>query len=106
MVWILSNQSYMKTFMKLKLKNEKISDVQRALRAGSGKIEFKDFRETLKGYVEKIKTASYYAKRLKHNPHHSDDVAGWDMLIMKFLQLSHSLTVMGTTFWMRMNRKR
>ncbi|XP_061140397.1 polycystin-2-like protein 1 [Syngnathus typhle] len=41
-------QSYMKTFMKLKLKNEKISDVQRALRAGSGDIEFKDFRETLK----------------------------------------------------------
>uniref|UniRef100_A0A3Q2XG03 Polycystin 2 like 1, transient receptor potential cation channel n=1 Tax=Hippocampus comes TaxID=109280 RepID=A0A3Q2XG03_HIPCM len=41
-------QSYMKTFMKLKLKNEKISDVQRALRAGSGEIEFKDFRETLK----------------------------------------------------------
>ncbi|XP_061645923.1 polycystin-2-like protein 1 isoform X2 [Phyllopteryx taeniolatus] len=41
-------QSYMKTFMKLKLKNEKISDVQRALRAGAGEIEFKDFRETLK----------------------------------------------------------
>ncbi|XP_061693168.1 polycystin-2-like protein 1 [Syngnathoides biaculeatus] len=41
-------QSYMKTFMKLKLKNEKISDVQRALRAGSGEIEFKDFRDTLK----------------------------------------------------------
>ncbi|XP_077586259.1 polycystin-2-like protein 1 [Stigmatopora nigra] len=41
-------QSYLKTFMKLKLKNEKISDVQRALRAGSGEIEFKDFRETLK----------------------------------------------------------
>ncbi|XP_061913690.1 polycystin-2-like protein 1 isoform X3 [Entelurus aequoreus] len=41
-------QSYMKTFMKLKLKNEKISDVQRALWSGSGEIEFKDFRETLK----------------------------------------------------------
>ncbi|CAK6962460.1 polycystic kidney disease 2-like 1 protein [Scomber scombrus] len=41
-------QSYMKTFMKLKLKNEKISDVQKALRSGSGEIEFKDFRETLK----------------------------------------------------------
>ncbi|KAM3606549.1 uncharacterized protein V6R79_018486 [Siganus canaliculatus] len=41
-------QSYTKTFMKLKLKKEKISDVQKALRSGSGEIEFKDFRETLK----------------------------------------------------------
>ncbi|KAM3863001.1 polycystin-2-like protein 1 [Diretmus argenteus] len=41
-------QSYMRTFMKLKLKKEKISDVQKALRSGSGEIEFKDFRETLK----------------------------------------------------------
>ncbi|KAK9541858.1 hypothetical protein VZT92_001876 [Zoarces viviparus] len=41
-------QSYMKTFTKLKLKREKISDVQKALRSGSGEIEFKDFRETLK----------------------------------------------------------
>uniref|UniRef100_A0A3P8VQI1 Polycystin 2 like 1, transient receptor potential cation channel n=1 Tax=Cynoglossus semilaevis TaxID=244447 RepID=A0A3P8VQI1_CYNSE len=41
-------QSYMKTFMKLKLKKEKISDVQKALHSGSGEIEFKDFRETLK----------------------------------------------------------
>ncbi|XP_056147434.1 polycystic kidney disease 2-like 1 protein [Lampris incognitus] len=41
-------QSYMKTFMKLKLKKDKISDVQKALRSGSGEIEFKDFRETLK----------------------------------------------------------
>uniref|UniRef100_A0A8C6SGU8 Polycystic kidney disease 2-like 1 n=1 Tax=Neogobius melanostomus TaxID=47308 RepID=A0A8C6SGU8_9GOBI len=41
-------QSYMKTFMKLKLKKEKISDVEKALRSGSGEIEFKDFRETLK----------------------------------------------------------
>ncbi|XP_070697713.1 polycystin-2-like protein 1 [Pempheris klunzingeri] len=41
-------QSYVKTFMKLKLKKEKISDVQKALRSGSGEIEFKDFRETLK----------------------------------------------------------
>lgn len=41
-------QSYMKTFMKLKLKKEKISDVEKALRSGSGELEFKDFRETLK----------------------------------------------------------
>ncbi|XP_010792526.1 polycystic kidney disease 2-like 1 protein [Notothenia coriiceps] len=41
-------QSYMKTFTKLKLKKEKISDVQKAIRSGSGEIEFKDFRETLK----------------------------------------------------------
>uniref|UniRef100_A0A8C2X4A3 Polycystin 2 like 1, transient receptor potential cation channel n=1 Tax=Cyclopterus lumpus TaxID=8103 RepID=A0A8C2X4A3_CYCLU len=42
-------QSYMKTFIKLKLKKENISDVQKALQSGSGEIEFKDFRETLKG---------------------------------------------------------
>ncbi|XP_045927352.1 polycystic kidney disease 2-like 1 protein [Micropterus dolomieu] len=41
-------QTYMKTFTKLKLKKEKIADVQKALRSGSGEIEFKDFRETLK----------------------------------------------------------
>ncbi|KAL2083633.1 hypothetical protein ACEWY4_021406 [Coilia grayii] len=41
-------QSYMKTFMKLKLKKERISDVQKALRSGSEELEFKDFRETLK----------------------------------------------------------
>lgn len=41
-------QSYMKTFMKLNLKKEKISDVQKVLRSGSNKLEFKDFRETLK----------------------------------------------------------
>lgn len=41
-------QSYMKTFMKLKLKKEKISDVQKALQSGSGEIEFEKFRETLK----------------------------------------------------------
>nr|XP_046213675.1 LOW QUALITY PROTEIN: polycystic kidney disease 2-like 1 protein [Oncorhynchus gorbuscha] len=41
-------QSYMKTFMKLKLKKEKISDVQKVLRSGSNQLEFKDFRETLK----------------------------------------------------------
>ncbi|KAM8859856.1 polycystin-2-like protein 1 [Spinachia spinachia] len=41
-------QSYMKTFTKLKLKREKISDVQKALQSGSEEIEFKDFRETLK----------------------------------------------------------
>ncbi|KAJ8393244.1 hypothetical protein AAFF_G00063160 [Aldrovandia affinis] len=41
-------QSYMKTFMKLKLKKERISDVQRALQSGSKELEFKDFRESLK----------------------------------------------------------
>lgn len=41
-------QSYLKTITKLKLKKEKISDVQKVLRSGSGDIEFKDFRQTLK----------------------------------------------------------
>lgn len=34
--------------MKLKRNKEKISDVQKVLQSGSAKIEFKDFRETLK----------------------------------------------------------
>ncbi|KAJ8014337.1 hypothetical protein DPEC_G00039190 [Dallia pectoralis] len=42
-------KSYMNTFMKLKRKKEKISDVQKALDSGSKELEFKDFRETLKG---------------------------------------------------------
>ncbi|XP_023689469.2 polycystin-2-like protein 1 [Paramormyrops kingsleyae] len=41
-------QSYMKTFMKLKLKKEKISDVQKALQTESKELEFEEFRETLK----------------------------------------------------------
>lgn len=34
--------------MKLKLKKEKISDVQKALDSGSSELEFKDFRDALK----------------------------------------------------------
>uniref|UniRef100_A0A8C9RMB8 Polycystin 2 like 1, transient receptor potential cation channel n=1 Tax=Scleropages formosus TaxID=113540 RepID=A0A8C9RMB8_SCLFO len=41
-------QSYLKTFTKLKLKKEKISDVQKALQSGSKELEFEDFRESLK----------------------------------------------------------
>ncbi|CAG04723.1 unnamed protein product, partial [Tetraodon nigroviridis] len=41
-------QSYVKTIAKLKSKKEKISDVQKVLRSGSGDIEFKDFKQTLK----------------------------------------------------------
>ncbi|KAL4640930.1 polycystic kidney disease 2-like 1 protein [Arapaima gigas] len=41
-------QSYLKTFTKLRLKKEKISDVQKALQAGSKQLEFEDFRESLK----------------------------------------------------------
>ncbi|NP_001239172.1 polycystic kidney disease 2-like 1 protein [Oryzias latipes] len=40
-------QSYMKTFTRLKLKKDKITDVQKALQAGSGEIQFKDFKQTL-----------------------------------------------------------
>ncbi|KAM9364934.1 polycystin-2-like protein 1 [Pholidichthys leucotaenia] len=54
-------QSYMKTFMKLKLKKEKISDVQKALHSGSGEIEFRDFRETLKemGHADEEISAAF-----------------------------------------------
>uniref|UniRef100_A0A3P8UHS9 Polycystin 2 like 1, transient receptor potential cation channel n=1 Tax=Amphiprion percula TaxID=161767 RepID=A0A3P8UHS9_AMPPE len=54
-------QSYMKTFMKLKLKKEKISDVQKALHSGSGEIEFNDFRDTLKemGHADHEITAAF-----------------------------------------------
>ncbi|XP_008299247.1 polycystic kidney disease 2-like 1 protein [Stegastes partitus] len=57
----LIKQSYSKTFTKLKLKKEKISDVQRALHSGSGEIEFKDFRETLKemGHADHEITAAF-----------------------------------------------
>ncbi|KAL0964228.1 hypothetical protein UPYG_G00321100 [Umbra pygmaea] len=41
-------KSYVNTFLKLKLKKEKISDVQKALESGSKELEFKDFRNTLK----------------------------------------------------------
>uniref|UniRef100_A0A671NSS1 Polycystic kidney disease 2-like 1 protein n=1 Tax=Sinocyclocheilus anshuiensis TaxID=1608454 RepID=A0A671NSS1_9TELE len=44
----LIKQSYEKTFMKLKLKKEKISDVQKALDSGSSELQFKDFRDALK----------------------------------------------------------
>ncbi|XP_056113041.1 polycystic kidney disease 2-like 1 protein [Rhinichthys klamathensis goyatoka] len=44
----LIKQSYAKTFMKLKLKKEKISDVQKTLDSGSSDLEFKDFRDALK----------------------------------------------------------
>nr|XP_695404.3 polycystic kidney disease 2-like 1 protein [Danio rerio] len=44
----LIKQSYAKTFMKLKLKKEKISDVQKALDSGASELEFKDFRNALK----------------------------------------------------------
>lgn len=37
----------MKTFTRLKLKKDKITDVQKALQAGSGEIQFKDFKQTL-----------------------------------------------------------
>ncbi|MGH0135307.1 UNVERIFIED_CONTAM: hypothetical protein FKN15_059034 [Acipenser sinensis] len=41
-------QGYMKTMMKLKLKNEKISDVQKALGSGSNELEYEDFKKTLR----------------------------------------------------------
>ncbi|XP_041123511.1 polycystic kidney disease 2-like 1 protein [Polyodon spathula] len=41
-------QGYMKTMMKLKLKNEKISDVQKALGSGSKELEYEDFKNTLR----------------------------------------------------------
>ncbi|XP_016313144.1 polycystic kidney disease 2-like 1 protein [Sinocyclocheilus anshuiensis] len=44
----LIKQSYEKTVMKLKLKKEKISDVQKALDSGSSELQFKDFKDALK----------------------------------------------------------
>uniref|UniRef100_A0A8C1WCB6 Polycystic kidney disease 2-like 1 n=1 Tax=Cyprinus carpio TaxID=7962 RepID=A0A8C1WCB6_CYPCA len=44
----LIKQSYEKTVMKLKLKKEKISDVQKTLDSGSSELQFKDFRDALK----------------------------------------------------------
>ncbi|XP_030628303.1 polycystic kidney disease 2-like 1 protein [Chanos chanos] len=57
----LIKQSYAKTFMKLKVKKEKISDVQKALQSGSKELEFKDFRDTLKemGHAESEISAAF-----------------------------------------------
>ncbi|MBN3295903.1 PK2L1 protein, partial [Amia calva] len=41
-------KGYMRTMMKLKLKKERISDVQKALQSGSKELEFEDFRNSLK----------------------------------------------------------
>uniref|UniRef100_A0A8C2JTG7 Polycystic kidney disease 2-like 1 n=1 Tax=Cyprinus carpio TaxID=7962 RepID=A0A8C2JTG7_CYPCA len=57
----LIKQSYEKTFMKLKLKKEKISDVQKALDSGSSELQFKDFRDALKemGHADHEITATF-----------------------------------------------
>uniref|UniRef100_A0A3B3CE36 Polycystic kidney disease 2-like 1 n=1 Tax=Oryzias melastigma TaxID=30732 RepID=A0A3B3CE36_ORYME len=54
-------QSYMKTFMRLNLKKDKITDVQKALQAGSGEIEFKDFKQTLRemGHTDQEISAAF-----------------------------------------------
>ncbi|XP_039591123.1 polycystic kidney disease 2-like 1 protein [Polypterus senegalus] len=40
-------QGYLRTMMKLKLKKEKISDVQKTLKSGSKELGFEDFRDSL-----------------------------------------------------------
>ncbi|XP_061857083.1 polycystin-2-like protein 1 isoform X1 [Colius striatus] len=54
-------QSYNQTLMKLKLKKEQISDVQKALQNGMKELEFEDFKNSLKemGHADHEITAAF-----------------------------------------------
>ncbi|XP_078497207.1 polycystin-2-like protein 1 [Lissotriton helveticus] len=54
-------QSYNKTLLKLKLKKERISDVQKALQNGDKELEFEDFKNSLKelGHADHEITAAF-----------------------------------------------
>uniref|UniRef100_A0A8C3I6D8 Polycystin 2 like 1, transient receptor potential cation channel n=1 Tax=Chrysemys picta bellii TaxID=8478 RepID=A0A8C3I6D8_CHRPI len=54
-------QGYHKTLMRLKLKKERISDVQKALQNGTKELEFEDFKNSLKelGHAEHEITAAF-----------------------------------------------
>nr|XP_014341844.1 PREDICTED: polycystic kidney disease 2-like 1 protein isoform X2 [Latimeria chalumnae] len=63
-------QSYNRTLMRLKLKKERISDVQKALQSGSKELEFEDFRNCLKemGHTDHEITAAF--TRFDHDGNH------------------------------------
>uniref|UniRef100_A0A8D2J050 Polycystin 2 like 1, transient receptor potential cation channel n=1 Tax=Varanus komodoensis TaxID=61221 RepID=A0A8D2J050_VARKO len=54
-------QGYNKTLMKLKLKKDRISDVQKALQKGTKELEFEDFKNSLRelGHAEHEITAAF-----------------------------------------------
>ncbi|KAM6415897.1 polycystin-2-like protein 1 [Rhynochetos jubatus] len=54
-------QSYNRTLMRLKLKKERISDVQRALQNGTKELDFEDFKNSLKelGHADHEITAAF-----------------------------------------------
>nr|XP_033799607.1 polycystic kidney disease 2-like 1 protein [Geotrypetes seraphini] len=54
-------QGYNRTLFKLKLKKERISDVQKALQSGSKELEFEDFKNSLKemGHADHEITAAF-----------------------------------------------
>ncbi|KYO25132.1 hypothetical protein Y1Q_0001766 [Alligator mississippiensis] len=54
-------QGYNKTLMRLKLKKERISDVQKALQNGTKELEFEDFKNSLKelGHADHEITAAF-----------------------------------------------
>ncbi|NXF97048.1 PK2L1 protein, partial [Eubucco bourcierii] len=54
-------QSYNRTLMKLKLKKEQISDVQKALQSGTKELDFEDFKNSLKelGHADHEITAAF-----------------------------------------------
>ncbi|XP_008500272.2 polycystic kidney disease 2-like 1 protein [Calypte anna] len=54
-------QSYNRTLMRLKLKKEQISDVQKALQNGTKELDFEDFKNSLKelGHAEHEITAAF-----------------------------------------------
>ncbi|XP_043912299.1 polycystic kidney disease 2-like 1 protein [Protopterus annectens] len=63
-------QGYNKTLMKLKLKKERITDVQKTLQLGSKQLEFEDFRNRLKemGHDDHEITAAF--KRFDQDANH------------------------------------
>ncbi|OPJ84408.1 polycystic kidney disease 2-like 1 protein [Patagioenas fasciata monilis] len=54
-------QSYNRTLMRLKLKKEQISDVQKALQNGTKELDFEDFKNSLKelGHADREITAAF-----------------------------------------------
>uniref|UniRef100_A0A6I8NZB8 Polycystin 2 like 1, transient receptor potential cation channel n=1 Tax=Ornithorhynchus anatinus TaxID=9258 RepID=A0A6I8NZB8_ORNAN len=54
-------QGYNKTLLKLRLKKERISDVQKALQSGSKELEFEDFKNSLRelGHADHEITAAF-----------------------------------------------
>ncbi|KAH0624374.1 hypothetical protein JD844_031779 [Phrynosoma platyrhinos] len=95
-------QGYNRTLMKLKLKKDRISDVQKALQKGTKELEFEDFKNSLRklGHAEHEITAAF-AKFDKDGNQILDEEEQKKMrndleekrvrLLQRVLQLEHSI---------------